>query len=72
MWQVKLKHVLAEINKHYVLGCIDYYSKQDSDPWQEEQDRLEAIMKIGSEIEIKNALDKFETNCKLLILRFQK
>jgi len=55
-----------------VLGCIDYYSKQDSDPWQEEQDRLEAIMKIGSEIEIKNALDKFETNCKLLILRFQK
>jgi hypothetical protein len=67
-----LKHALAEISKEYVDGCVAFYDKQNPNPWQSEYDALEAMIKMGSEVDIKNAIDVFETNCKALIKRYKR
>lgn len=72
MWQAKLKATLEEISKHYVPGCIPYYESKDPNLWQEELDHLESAMRTGDEVVIKNALDLYVANCKLLIRNFQK
>jgi hypothetical protein len=72
MWQEKLKQALDEIGKSYVSGCIEFYGRQKPDPWQQELDTLEAMIKIGNATDIKKAIDAFETNCKGLLARYKK
>lgn len=72
MWQAKLKETLRELSKHYVTGCVGHYSVMSPNPWQVEHDVLEAMLKIGSDLEIKKSIEAFEKNCKALIADFKK
>jgi len=71
VWKIKLKHILAELNEAYVLGCIKHYESMSQNPWTKEHDRLEAVLKIGNDVDIKNAIDVFEKNIRALIKRYQ-
>jgi hypothetical protein len=69
---MKLKSSLLDIALHYIPGCVDFYSKLTPDPWQAEHIRLESMMSIGNEVDVKIAIDDFEKNIKLLIKRYRK
>jgi len=68
---IKLKHVLSELNYAYVEGCIKHYESMSQNPWIEEHDKLEGVLKIASDVDIKNAIDLFDKNIRALIKRYQ-
>ena len=71
-WEEKLKQALIEINRLYADGCVSFFEKQQLNEWQAEHDALEAMINLGGDTDIKNAIDVFEANCKKLLSRYKK